>query len=226
MERLKKLLARLWEDKNPAAVHLGAIMDEFEPDVKSLSGVVREYEADSASRAKFIEEGYKNRVRALEDDLAGYKARMAGLADAREENLKATVELGEALKAKEAELAALRFKAADDEARLNSKYVSKMQELYDVVSRKEMDMFTRWEEKNKELEGKIGALESDNEGKIRELKLKEKALEAEVNTRKEELLKTFDRVRLEFEARERDLAAREEKFAALEKKRRTVTEDI
>ena len=70
MDRLKKLLARLWEDNNLAGVHLGAIMDEFESDIRSLSGVVKEYESDFSGRLKFVEEEYKEKVKTLEADLA------------------------------------------------------------------------------------------------------------------------------------------------------------
>jgi chromosome segregation ATPase len=224
--RLKELLARLWEEKNPAAVHLGAVMDEFETDVKSLTGVVKEYETDFSGRLKFLEEGYLERTRTLEKELAAYKARFSGLDAGRAESARKTAELEEALRLKEAELAESKVKLSEEESQLNSKYVTKMQELYDRVSRKEMEMFLRWEEKNKTLESKYGSLEAEYAGKAGEFKLRERALEAEVNARKEELIKTFDKAQLELEAREQALSAREEKFAALEKKRPTVTEEL
>ncbi|HBB65741.1 MAG: hypothetical protein A2X28_05965 [Elusimicrobia bacterium GWA2_56_46] len=240
MDRLKNLLARLWDDKNPAAVHLGAIMDEFETDVKSLSGVVAEYETDCAVRLKLAEEEYREKARAFENDRAEYKARMSGLDKACGENTGKVAELNGILKSKEAELEAFRAQFAEKELQLNSKYVNKMSELYDKVSRKEMEILSRWEEKNKAMEAKYGALEAEHAEKARQIKLREKALEEEFNARKEELVKAFDRVRLDLEAREtalsgreknlaaldKALSAREEKLAALEKKRRTVTDDL
>lgn len=226
MERLRKLLDRLWQDNNPAAVHLGAILDEFEPDIRSLNGVVKEYETDFAGRLKDIEEAYREKSRVMEKDLSDYKARMSALAGARDENAERAVKLEEALRAKDAEIAALKARAVEEETRLNFKFVSKMQELYDAVSRKEMEMFAAWEEKNKRTEERNARLEAECAGRLRDLQIREKSVEAEIRTRKEELLKTFENARQELEAREKDLAVREEKFAALEKKRRTVTEEI
>src|SRR3989339_388615 len=193
MERLKKLLSRLWEDNNPAGVHLGAIMDEFDSDIKALSGVVKEYEADFSGRLKFVQEEYKERVGMLEKDLADYKARMSGLDKTRGESSKKISELEEVLKRKEDELGALRIRLTEEGSQLNSKYVAKMQELYDRVSRKELEVLSRWEEKNKALDTKYSVLETEYSGKARQFKLREKVLEDEFNSRKEERIKTFDR---------------------------------
>jgi cysteinyl-tRNA synthetase len=226
MDRLKKLLDRLWADNNPAGVHLGAIMDEFDADIKSLTGVVKEYESDFAGRLKFVEDEYREKIRILEADLEDCKARMSGLDKTRQESSKKAVEFTEALKRKEEEVAAFKLNFAENEAQLNSKYVAKMQELYDKVSRKELEMFSHWEEKNKALEIRCDALESEYAGKARQAQLREKELEDGINFRKEELIKAFDKVRLELENREREMAAREASFSALEKKRPTVTEDL
>jgi len=226
MERLKALLARLWDEKNPAAVHLGALMEEFDAEIKALGGIVKEYEADFSGRLKLMEEGCQERTRVAENEAAACKARLAAVESARAESLKKAAQLEDDFQRKDAEMAGLKAKLSEEEAKLNSKYVSRMQELYDRVSRKEMDMFLRWEEKNKELEGRYAALEAEYAGRIRELKLREKTMDAEVNAGKEELIKTFDKARLDLEAREEALASREEKFAALEKKRPTVTEDL
>ena len=143
---------------------------------------------------------------------------MSGLDKTRGENSKKVSELSDALKRKEAEMSAFRVQLAEEESQLNSKYVSKMQELYDRVSRKELEMLSRWEEKNKALDSKYGSLEAEYSGKARQFKLREKAMADEFNSRKEELIKTFDRIRLELDARESDIAEREEKLTELEKK--------
>jgi hypothetical protein len=226
VERLKKLSAKLWNDKNPAGVHLGAILDEFDSDIKALSGVVQEYEADYAVRLQFAEEGYKEKTRTLEKDLAECRSRLSVLAAARDESDAHAAELRESLKIKEAELTGFGARFAEKEAELNSKYVARMRELYDKVSRKELELLSRWEEKNKSVDGKCGALESAYAAKARQLQLREKALEEEFNARKEELIRTFDRVRLELDVRETEISKREEKITALEKKRPTVTEEL
>jgi hypothetical protein len=231
--RLKKLLSRLWDDNNPAGVHLGAIMDEFESDIKTLSGVIREYETDFSSRIRLAKEEYGERVLALESELADYRGRLAGLEKTRGENSKKVFELEDALKNREAECSALSVRLAEEESQLNSKYVAKMQELYDRVSQKEQEMLARWEEKNRGLETKYGALETEYGTKARQFKLREKTLEDDFRARKGELIKTFDRMRFELDARDGSLSARETavaeregKISALEKKRQTVTEDL
>ncbi|MBU2573378.1 MAG: hypothetical protein KKH28_04800 [Elusimicrobia bacterium] len=188
VERLKQLLARLWDENNPAAVHLNAVMDEFAAGMKSLDGIVQEYESDYAHRLTVLEKQYKDKAL-----------------------------LSEALKQKESELAEFKAKTAETEAEMNLKYAARMQELYDRINRKEKDMITRWEEKNRALDARISEVESDYPVKVRQLKLKEKALEDDFNSRKTELIKTFDRIRLEFEAREEKLSAAEKELSNLDK---------
>lgn len=218
IERLKKLLSRLWEENNPAGVHLGAIMDEFESDIKALSGVIREYENDFSGRLRLAEERYGEKILALEGELAEYRDRLDGLKKNRVDNSAKVSELEEALKLREAECSALSVRLAEEESQLNSKYVAKMQELYDRVSRREHEMLSRWEEKNKVLEANYGARETEYSVKARQLRLREKNLEDDFKARKVELIKTFDKIRLELDAREADLSAREERLAAGEGK--------
>jgi len=224
MARLKKLLSRLWEENNPAGVHLGAIMDEFGSDIKALSGVIREYETDYSSRLKAAKEEHREKVQALESELAVCRGRLSGLEKTRGETSKKVAELEEALRGREAECSMFSVRLTEEESQLNSKYVAKMQELYDRVNRKEREMFAGWEEKNKALEAKYGALdgkyntlETEYGAKARQFKLREKALEDEFRARKGELIKTFDKIRLELDAREADISAREEKLAGREK---------
>ena len=215
--RLKKLLGRLWEENNPAGVHLGAIMDEFEADIKALSGVIREYETDFSSRLKAMKEKHSEDVQALESELEACRAHLSGVEKTRSESSRNVSELEEGLKRKEAECSALSFRLAEEESRLNSKYVAKMQELYDRVSRKEHEMLAHWEEKNTVLEARYGAIETEYAARVRQFKLSEKTLEDEFKARKVELIKTCDRIMLEVDARQAQLSAREEKLAGLEK---------
>lgn len=226
LERLKSLLDRLWKDKNPSAVHLSAIMDEFDAERKSLAGIVQEYKSDYAARFAFMERQYKDKILTLESELSDFKTRFSEIDKDRSADSKKVMELVETLKRKESELADLKAGAVETEAQLNARYVARMQELYDKISRKEMDMLSKWEEKNKALETNSSAVENEYSSKLRQIKLREKAMEDDFNSRKQELIKTFERVRLEMEAREKELSERERKFYALEKKRPTVTEDI
>ena len=81
----KALLERLWEEKNPAAVHLNALLNEFDVEMKSLE-VVQEYEADYASRLSFMEKQYKDKINSLENELSEHKSRVAALDSARAES--------------------------------------------------------------------------------------------------------------------------------------------
>lgn len=210
-DRLKTLLERLWEDKNPAAVHLNALLNEFDVEMKSLEGIVQEYEADYASRLSFMEKQYKDKIAALEGELGEYRNRVAAMDKERAESAERTEELNRGLKQKEAELADFKARTAEAEADLNLKYASRMHELFDKVNKKETEMIARWEEKNKSLDARIADAESEHAARARQLRLKEKALEDDFNARKSELIKTFDRIRLELEAREERLAAAERK---------------
>lgn len=212
VERLKQLLDRLWDDKNPAAVHLNAVLDEFVTEMKSLDGIIQEYESDYANRLAFMEKQHKDKVLALENELAGFKARFFVLDKAGNESAGKLDGLGKALKQKELELAEFRARAAETEAEKNLKYAARMKELYDKINGKETDMLTRWEEKNKALEARISEVEDDYSARVWQLKLKEKALEDDFNSRKTELIKTFDRIRLEFEAREEKLSEAEKEL--------------
>lgn len=222
-ERLKKLLDRLWEEKNPAGVHLGAILEEFGTDIKSLNGVVAEYEQDFAGRAKFMEEQYKDKINTLEAALTDYKTRILGVEQLRQEKDGKAGELAALLKAKEDELSIYKARLSEEEAALNSKYAAKMHELYDKIGKKELEMLAGWEEKNRALELRSEAAEKEYAAKYKQLKLRESTMDEEVNSRKEELIKAFDRARLELESRDKILSEREARLDALEKKRATMT---
>lgn len=212
IERLKALADTLWEGKNPASVHLNAILEEFESDMKALGNVVKEYETDCAGRLAFNEREHAQRESRLREEIEDFSARVARLEKEHAAGQKRIEELKAALNAREAELADLKAKSLEDGTELNSRYVAKMQELYDKVNRKEMEMLSRWEDKNKGLQAKLDALEGDHAARVKQLALREKALEEDFNGRKAELIRTFDRVRADLEAREKAMAARERKF--------------
>jgi chromosome segregation ATPase len=212
LERLKGLGERLWNDKNPASVQLNAILEEFEPDLKSLGHIITEYEADYAGRLAFNEREHAQKEGRLKEEAADCCRRLAEMEKEHAAGLKRIEELKAALNAREAALSDLKSKTVEDGSQLNSKYVDKMQELYDRVNRKELEMLNRWEEKNKGLETKVQSLESDFAAKAKQFKLREKALEEDLNGRKAELIKTFDRIRADLEARERAVAAHEKKM--------------
>lgn len=209
LERLKALAETLWNEKNPASVHLNAVLEEFDPDVRTLDHIVKEYETDYSGRLAFNAREHSQKESALREELAGARARSAELEKKRAEDLKKMEELKAALAAKDAALGEVKAKAAEDESALNARYVAKMQELYEKVNRKEMEMLARWEERNKGLEVRVQSLESDFAAKARQSALREKALEEDFNGRKAELIRTFDRIRADLEAREKTLVERE-----------------
>ena len=196
--------------EEPAAVHLNALLNEFDVEMKSLE-VVQEYEADYASRLSFMEKQYKDKINSLENELSEHKSRVAALDSARAESAAKLDDLAQALKAKEAEFADFKARSSETESDLNLKYSARMQELYDRVNRKETDMIARWEDKNRTLDSRSGEVENVFAARVRQFRLKEKALEDDFNSRKAELIRTFDRIRLEFEAREEKLAAAEKR---------------
>ncbi|MDA8243767.1 MAG: hypothetical protein M0025_06560 [Elusimicrobia bacterium] len=212
IRRLKALADSLWEGKNPASVHLNAVLEEFAGDMKTLGNIVDEYQSDCSSRLAFNEREHAQREARMKEEIEDFSARVARLEKEHAAGQKRIEELKASLAAREAELADLKARSLEDGADLNARYVSKMQELYDKVNRKELEMLSRWEEKNKGLEVKAAALESDLGARLKQLALREKALEEDFNARKAELIRTFDRVRADLEAREKSLAARERKF--------------
>ena len=106
-------------------------------------------------------------------------------------------------------MAELRIKTTEDEGSLNARYVAKMQELYQKVNNKELEMLERWEDKNKALEMRVQEVEGDYAAKIKQMGLRGKALEEDFNARKAELIRTFDRIRAGLEVKEKELSARE-----------------
>jgi len=206
IDRLKALGSRLWSEKNPVSVHLNAVLEEFEPDLKSLGHIIKEYETEYADRAAQNREECARKEARLRKELEDVKAKLAGSETARAETLKRLEELRAVLAERETALGALKMKTSETEGDLNSRYVAKMQELYEKVNKKELDMLARWEEKNKSLETRSQEFEAEQAARGRQLKLREKALEEEFNARKAELIRTFDRIREGLEARERALA--------------------
>ncbi|OGR80216.1 MAG: hypothetical protein A2X32_06125 [Elusimicrobia bacterium GWC2_64_44] len=205
IDRLKALAARLWSEKNPVSVHLNAVLEEFGPDLKSLGQIINDYETEYAGRAAKHREDCARGEARLRKEIEDLKARLAGSEAARAEALKRIEELRAALSEREDALGALKVKTSETEGDLNSRYVAKMQELYEKVNRKELDMLARWEEKNKSLETRSQEFEAQQATRGKQLKLRERALEEEFNARKAELIRTFDRIREGLEARERAL---------------------
>jgi hypothetical protein len=190
-------------------VHLNAVLEEFEPDIRALGQIIKEYETDYSGRLAFNEREHAQKMERLKEENSDFSARLAVLEKEHAAGLKKIDELKAALAAKDAALAEVKAKSAEDESALNAKYVTKMQELYDKVNKKELEMLARWEERNKGLETKVQTLESDLAAKVKQFSLREKALEEDFNGRKAELIRTFDRIRADLEAREKVLAERE-----------------
>jgi DNA repair exonuclease SbcCD ATPase subunit len=209
IERIRELSAKLWDGRNPASVHLAAILEEFEPEVKSLGNMIKEYESDYAARSQAAKGRYEEKESRLKQEIEDLKARLAKSEASRAEALKRLEESRRVLSERDSILADLKIKSVEEEGELNSKYVTRMQELYEKVSRKELEILQRWEDKNRALEVSTQEFESSRAARERQLKTREKALEEEFNARKAELIRTFDRIREGLEAREKALAARE-----------------
>lgn len=217
LERLKALGERLWSDNNPSSVHLNAILEEFAPDVKALGQIVREYESDYAGRLTARDGEHSRREARLKEESEALKANLSALEKENAASLKKAAEFKAAVHATEARISELQSKAMDEERDLNLKCVARMQELYDRTNKKELEMLNKWEEKNRSLEARAQAVEEDYSGRVRQFELREKALEEDAKARKVELIRTFDRIRSELDAREKALAVRERALAYWEK---------
>jgi chromosome segregation ATPase len=190
-------------------VQLNALLEEFEPDLKALGHIIGEYESDCAARLSFKDRESAQREQRFSDEIAALEKRYAALESSHSAGLRKIAELKAALASKEGELAEVKAKTAEEETALNGKYVARMQELYDKVSRKELEMLARWEEKNAGIDSKIQGLEDEYAAKMKQLKLRERAMEEDFNARKAELIRTFDKIKGGLEAREKALSEKE-----------------
>jgi chromosome segregation ATPase len=217
LARLKGLAERLWAENNPSSVHINAILEEFAPDIKALGQIVKEYESDYASRLTSKSEDHTRREARLKEEVVALRGNIAALEKENAANLDRVAEYKAAVHAAETRISELQSKAMDEEREINLKYVAKMQELYDRTNKKEMEMLAKWEEKNRSLEARTQAVEEDYSGRVTQFELRGKALEADAKARKAELIKTFDRIQAELDAREKATAARERALAYWEK---------
>ncbi|PIU20789.1 MAG: hypothetical protein COT18_00410 [Elusimicrobia bacterium CG08_land_8_20_14_0_20_59_10] len=213
LARLKALAERLWADNNPSSVHLTALLEEFEPDMKALGQIVKEYETEFSSRLSSKEGEFTRKEERLKEKIQTLNSRLSALESEHASGAKKTEELKKAFKDTEVHLGEVRAGAMETEREMNLKYVSKMQELYDRVNKKEQEMLSDWEEKNRTLENRLQALDGDHAERMRQLKFREKALGEDARARKAELIRTFDRIREDLDARERSVAARERALA-------------
>ncbi|MDT8286034.1 MAG: hypothetical protein RQ748_02900 [Elusimicrobiales bacterium] len=209
VRNLQALSKRLWDEKNPAAVHVSALVEEFGDEVTSMEKVLGEYEAGYAGRLAIAEREHAEKAAVLEAQIRDLKERVAATDAERAGLHKKMTELAEALRRKESELADARAAGAESESELNSRYVARMQELYDKLNKKEQEMLSSWEEKSRELELRAQAQEKSRVEKARSLDARESILEDEFALKKAELIKTFERARAELQAREKSLAERE-----------------
>ncbi|MBI4351151.1 MAG: hypothetical protein HY550_06910 [Elusimicrobia bacterium] len=210
LQRLAALSAKLWADRNPTSVALNALLEEFGPDVKTLGNVLKDAESDYAARLASGQSRFEQKEVRLKKELEDLKARLAGTENSLRGALKKNEEMQMAFNEREALVAELRIKTAEDEGTLNARYVARMQELYEKINKKELEMLARWEDKNKSLEIRAREFDEECAAKAKQFKQRERALEEDFNARKSDLIKTFDRIRAGLEAKEKELAGREE----------------
>ncbi|MCX5784796.1 MAG: hypothetical protein NTX59_03825 [Elusimicrobia bacterium] len=216
LERLKKLAKKLWDESNPVSVRLNVILDEFEQETRVLDNLAQEYEADYSMRHEFAKKEYEEKIARMGRETHELKTRLAGLKKEGEADRAKMAKLNSVLRSKEAEIDAIKISVSEDEGRLNSKFIIKMQELYDKVNKKELEILARWEEKNRDLETKLQTAGSEAAERLKQLKLRAKALEEDFKMRKAKLSKTFGTARLELDAKEKAISAREEKLGSSE----------
>ncbi|MDA8130058.1 MAG: hypothetical protein M0011_00995 [Elusimicrobia bacterium] len=209
LDRLRDLAARMWKEKSPGAVHLSALMEEFGVEVRTLGNVLKQYEDEYSSQLAARQGKFDQREARLKKEIEDLKAALARSEAEKSEALKLQTELRVHLASGERSMAELKTRTAEEEGELNSRYVAKMEELYEKVGKKERDMLARWEEKNRALEAKSMELETGLGARAKQLKVRERELEEEFNARKAELIRTFDRIREGLETREKALAERE-----------------
>ena len=205
IERLKALGARLWEDRNPASVHINAILEEFEPDVKTLGNIITGYEHEYSGRLASNQDEYAQKESLFKKEAEEFKARIARLEREKAGVLEKVEEMKSAVTERETSLSEMKMKITEQEGVLNARYAARMQELYEKANKKELEMLARWEEKNGALEAKARELENAYDTRTKQAKLREKAMEEDLNAKKTELIKTFNRIKTEIDAREQTL---------------------
>lgn len=196
MERLKKLSAKLWAENSPAAVHITALLEEFEPEIRSLRHIVKEFENVGSQRElrwKMESERLGAKLAAAEKDLAAAQRRIEEL---RSEAL-----------SREEVMSEMQVQQLQAKGEFSSKYASRMGELYEKINKKEQGVVAEWAEKYKVLEKKGEEMERQQAENSKRLEQREKALEEEFRSRKAELVKSFEELRVNLKAREMDLEA-------------------
>jgi hypothetical protein len=221
---LRELAKRLWGEKNPAAVPLGAILEEFEEEISALEKFFEDYEAGYAARLERTEKEHEEKVSELESRVSELKSKLAEMAAENGESRKRESALYDELRKKDSGLVEAKSACAKIEGELNEKYVVKMRELYNKLDEKDRELFLAGEEKKRELTLLARHLESarlEGEKKLeaekKALDARRRALEEEFAVRKSELIKAFERAGAELRSREKLLSYHE---SALKKKER------
>lgn len=218
LHRLNSFAEKLWKEKNPSSVELSAIMEEFEDEMLS-------YE-DLAGKTS---EDFKKKLENIKAEKAEAEAeaekRIEILKEKNEkilaENLKMAEEikeLREAVKAGESRLAEAKAEISLEKTRLTMEYSARTQSLYEEIRVKEEAMLKKWEEKNRDVENRLSAIEREYNRKVSELKMKEKSLNEDFLNKKKDLIRTFEKVRADLENREKEVLKKQEKIAEWEKK--------
>lgn len=218
IDRVREFEKKLWDAKHPLSVELSSIFGEFEDEIIPFDELSSNISKDYKAKMEHLSDNYKEKIKEYEGELN----------EIREENnkFKKNIEdlknkLSEAeilIKQKEEDIYKVRAEVSEEKSRLIKEFSIKAEELYENMRAKEEAMLKKWEEKNKILEQKMMSLEREYMKKIQELRLKEKMLNDDFNLRKKELIKTFDRMRIDLENREKMLFERENKVLELERK--------
>ena len=187
VDRLKQLLVRLWETKNPAAHSLSAVLSDFEPDTRVLSEAILDVTIKERSIAlKENEKNYAAEKEKLQAELERISEEVRASAAVRLEKIKASfvcekAELEKELKEKRQELekefaeraarqaeelalkeqhlASTHNKVKELEKRVAGLNDAHHAELMDKVREKEADFRLRLEQFNKEKAANAKSLE-------------------------------------------------------------------
>lgn len=196
-------------------------------DEKKISELSRALE----ERKDEMDKKYVGKISALEEQAGELKKELAELEAKGAENSLKAVELKKSLVAKDKENMDLKARLADAEIEFSSK-MNGLKDTYLMEQRRQGEMAGKMDEealaklqaRKKELEteyleklnrlkDKTGALEAEFEIKMRNLTMRERAIEADFDANKRELIKAFDKIRVELERRESVVAEREARLA-------------
>ncbi len=217
LNELKKFNEKLWLNRNTASIEFGAIIEEFEEDIKAETDYRDKCRHIALEKIRKNSEGYEEKIATLKSEQNDFLRQIKKFEDEAHQYKEKVAELQSEIYAKNEEFSKLKIGVAGEKEVLGEDYSLKVTKLYEELSQKNRTLLAKWVKKNENLKAEIVDMKGEYEEKLKALDEKEGKLEFDFNIQNEKLNSKIKIMMKEYEERVKDFEEREKKLKEKER---------